>query len=136
MAGPTLGLVAVNVYVSDPGVDIRFDGLDAAWTLRRRLHIPVEQLVAARVERTDVARRELGWRLGGTYLPGVIAAGRYTFRPSRDGERQLWCVYRDPEVLVIDTSAPVVTRVVLQHPDRHDLAWWIGERVAAQDADS
>ena len=99
------------------------------WTLRRRLFIPVEQLVSARVERTEVAQRELGWRLGGTYVPGIVAAGRYTFRPPRDGKRQLWCVFRDAEVLVIDTSAPIITRVVLQHPDRHDLAWWIGERV-------
>ena len=126
----------MNVYVSDPGVDIRFDGLDIAWALRRRLHIPVEQLVSARVERTEVVRRELGWRLGGTYVPGVVAAGRYSFRPPRKGQRQLWCVFRDPEVLVIETSAPTITRVVLQHPDRHDLAWWIGERAADGDASS
>lgn len=124
--------MSVHVFVSDPGVDIRFDGFDATWTLRRRHHIRVDQLVSARVVPTAEVRRDLGWRLGGTYIPGVATAGRFAFRDSRPGERQLWCVYRDPEVLVIDTSASTWTRVVLQHPDRHDLAWWIGERVADQ----
>lgn len=122
----------MHVFVSDPGVDIRFDGFDAAWTLRRRHHIPVEQLVSARVAPAAELRRELGWRLGGTYVPGSVTAGRFSFNGTRPGQRQLWCVYRDPEVLVIETSAATWSRVVLQHPDRHDLAWWIGERVAGR----
>ena len=46
------------------------------------------------------------------------------------GKRQLWCVYRDDEVLVIDNRLNRPCRVVLQLPDRHDIAWYIGERLA------
>lgn len=121
--------MAVHVFVSDQGVDIRFDGFDTVSTLRRRHHVPTDELVSARVAPTAEARSGLGWFLGGTYVPGVATAGRFTIAGSHPGRRQLWCVYRDPEVLVIETSSSTWSRVVLQHPDRHDLAWWIGERV-------
>lgn len=125
--------MAVRVFVSDEGVDIRFDGLDTAATLRRRHHIPAAELVSARVAPAADARRSLGWCLAGTYVPGFATAGRFTFAGSHPGGRQLWCVYRDLDVLVIDTSSPTWPRVVLQHPDRHDLAWWIGERAGGED---
>jgi hypothetical protein len=43
--------------------------------------------------------------------------------------RQLWDVYTDTEVLVIETRLDSPWRVVLQHPDREFLAWIISERV-------
>ena len=58
-----------------------------------------------------------------------LATGWFTER-DRKGVRELWCVYRDAEVLAIDTTLDKPCRVVLQHPDRHDLAWFIGERLA------
>ena len=57
-----------------------------------------------------------------------MATGWFTVK-DRKGARELWCVYKDPEVLVIDTRRERPCRVVLQHPDRHDLAWYIGERL-------
>ncbi len=71
----------------------------------------------------------VGWRVGGTYWPGRVAAGWFTM-PDRKAARQLWSVYRDDEVLVIDTTRERPCRVVLQRPDRHDLAWLIGERLS------
>jgi hypothetical protein len=38
-------------------------------------------------------------------------------------------VYRDDEVLQLETRLDRPRYIVLQHPDRHTLAWLIGERI-------
>jgi hypothetical protein len=67
----------------------------------------------------------------GAYLPGYVAAGWFLV-PDRPGARQFCCVQRDRDVLVVDTDLERPTRLVLQHPDRARLAWWIAERVGGR----
>jgi hypothetical protein len=120
--------MAVNVDVRDGEVDIRLDGWDALWALRQRLILPTSDIVSARVVPVEEAHAGRSWRLGGSLFPNVVTAGNFLFK-GRPGARQFWSVYRDPDVLVIDTTLERPARIVLQHPDRNDLAWWIGERV-------
>jgi hypothetical protein len=121
--------MGIDVQVSDDAVDVHLRGWDRVWALRRHLHLPMEEVVGARVAPVAELRRSLGLRLGGTAVPGRAIAGNYSRRGELcAGEREFWCVYRDPEALVIETRRPKPRRVVLQHPGRHDLAWWIGER--------
>jgi hypothetical protein len=122
--------MAVHVHVGDDVVDIRFTGLDKWLTLNpsgQRLAM-ADITVAAVVARAD-ARVGRGWRIGGGRWGTSLATGWFTVK-DRKGARELWCVYRDDEVLAIDTVLTKPCRVVLQHPDRHDLAWYIGERLA------
>lgn len=121
--------MGVHVYVHDDGVEISFDGWERIWALAGDLYLDMADIVAARVAPVAEVKEELGWRVGGTYLPGVVAAGHYTVR-GRKGARQLWSVYRDDEALVIDTRRDRPCRVVVQVPDRADLAWIISERLA------
>lgn len=122
--------MTVEVHVHPNAVDIIFAGLDRWMCFEDRLIIPMDEITSARVVPVAEAKRDLGWRTLGAYLPRYFATGRYTV-PSRKGARQLWCVYRDLEVLVIETNKERPARVVLQHPDRHNLAWLIGERITA-----
>jgi len=121
--------VSVDVFVSDTGVDLDFRGMDMVLCLTRHVRLDISDVVRAQVISVQGPRAEIGWRFGGAAWPGALTTGWYTVRGLK-GRRQLWCVYRDPEVLVIDTTLPKPSRVVLQHPDRHDLAWYIGERLA------
>lgn len=124
--------MAVDVFVHDEGVEVDFTGLDVAMCFARHVTVPMEHVVGARIATWDEVRPDLGWRVGGGYWPGWFATGWYTV-PGHKGDRQLLCVYRDrDELLVIDTDLPRPSRLVLQHPDRHDLAWWIGERLDAR----
>jgi hypothetical protein len=52
--------------------------------------------------------------------------------PQHKGGRQFWCVYRDSEVVVVDTDLDSPARLVFQHPDRDRLAWLIAERAGGQ----
>ena len=111
-------------------VAILLTGIDSIWALRSRLIIPTDSIVSARVVSRDEAKQHLGWRFGGTYWPGTVAAGNYTVRGNHD-QRAFWSVYRDDEVLEIETTLERPRFIVIQHPDRHTLAWLIGERIRA-----
>jgi hypothetical protein len=118
----------VEVYVHDDAVDIDFTGWSRVWALKRHLRLAMADILDARVATQAALKKELGWRVGGTYWPGSVASGHYTSR-GRKGARQLWDAYKDPEVLLIETRLDRPWRVVLQHPDRDRLAWLIAERI-------
>lgn len=119
--------MAVTAVVTDTSFDITLSGWDAVWAFRRRVSIPLEHIRSATVTPRASALQQLRWRVGGTHLPGVVSAGRFTLR-STPG-RAFVSVYRDPEVLVVETDLDRPRLVVLQHGDRHDLAWYLGERI-------
>lgn len=118
----------MRVEVGDEQVEVAISGLDRVMALSGGVALDMSEVTGARVVPVAEAKAGLGWRVGGAYWPGWLATGWYTV-PGRKGARQLWSVYRDSEVLVIDTTRERPSRLVLQHPDRHDLAWWIGERL-------
>jgi hypothetical protein len=120
--------VSVHVFVADDEVDITFDGADRWTTFSSGITLAMSDIVAARVAPVDEVRPTLGWRVLGGYFPGRLTTGHFTAK-DREGGRQLWCVYRDPEVLVIETRLDRPARVVLQTEDRANLAWLINERV-------
>lgn len=109
--------MTARVDLRPEGLVVTFSGLDAALTLKRQLELPWADVESVRVARQRDLKSDLGWRVGGGYLPGVFATGHYTYR-GRPGERQLWCCYRADEVLVVETRRARPRRVVLQvdHP--------------------
>jgi hypothetical protein len=122
--------VGVHVYVGDDAVNVTFNGIDRIITLcPRGLRLDMADVTAARVAPATELRVGLGIRVGGGYYPGRLATGWFTVKAAKS-KRQLWCVHRDPELLAIETRLDRPCRVVLQTPDRHDIAWYIGERLA------
>lgn len=121
--------MSLDVYVHDDKVTVDLGGIDQLWCLKRHLEIPTADIRSARVvSREDLAPLRGGFKVAGARIPGVVEAGHFSV-PDRPGARQFWCVYRDPEVLVIETDLERPARVVLQHPDRERLAWLIAERI-------
>jgi hypothetical protein len=120
--------MAIDVFVGDRVVAIHLTGLDSVWSLRSRLLVPIDEIASARVVEREEALGRVGWRLGGTSIPGVVSAGTFSVNEG-DGDRAFCCAYRDPELLEIETTLQRPRLIVLQHPDRHELAWLIGERV-------
>lgn len=120
--------MGVDVFVFQEYVSIDFTGVERFLTLKGHVEVRMADITSARVAPLSEVRDGLGWRVGGSYWPGRLITGHFTVR-DQPGARQLWCVQRDDEVLVIETDLERPRRIVLQHPDRHDIAWLIGERL-------
>ena len=124
----TLDAVTAQIDLRPEAIVIRFPGAEPLLTLQRSLTLPWADVVSARVDRQDVLKRDLGLRVGGGYFPGWFATGHYTYR-GRKGERQLWCAYRAPEVLVIETRRAKPRRIVLQEDEPTAVADRINGRI-------
>ncbi len=98
-----------HVRVADGAIVIRPRGLNRLWALRREIRVPVSSVSAVA---TDVPRRGVpsGFRMPGTYLPGLIQAGTYR----RKGEKSFWLAGRSRTVTVIECRGAEFDRVVLQ----------------------
>ncbi|GAA0902914.1 hypothetical protein [Streptomyces thermoalcalitolerans] len=88
-------------------------GLDKLWALKSRLEIPLAHVRGATHD-PGMAREPKGIRTGGTYVPGVITAGRFR----RDGERSFWDVKNPDKAVVIELAdAGAYDRLVLEVDD-------------------
>ncbi len=88
--------MAVQLEIVDDVLDLRLTGAQAALSLRRRLRVPVSAVRGIAVLPRDQVPRS-GFRLPGTSVPGLVRAGSYRVGASRE----LWCVGRGPELLVV-----------------------------------
>lgn len=124
--------MAIKLTVGDDAIDLVITGwYDRVMCVSSGAHIPLADVVGARLVTWDEARADMGWRVGGAYWPGSIATGWYTM-PGQKGLRQLWAVFKDrAELLMIDTRLDKPCRLVLADPDRARLAAAINERVPA-----
>ncbi len=69
----------VDIHIEDGLATFRIAGLHKLWAFKSRIVVPVDDIVA--VEGAEAAPRWAGWRIAGTWMPGVITAG--TFRTGR-----------------------------------------------------
>lgn len=124
--------MAVNVFVHDDAVDIDFTGWNRVWAFQNHVRLAMDDIVDARVANRAELRKDVAWHVWGTCWPGTVTSGHYSTR-GRKSVRQLWDVYSDDEVLLIETRLDRPWRVVLQHQDREFLAWIIAERIPRRD---
>ena len=123
--------MAVTVDLTDTGIDVKVSGMDTLWSLRGAISIPWSEVVGARVVEAAAARKRLNWRVGGTSWFSSATAGHFTVR-REPGVREWWVAYRDPEFLEIETTRERPKRIVLQVPDRAELAAAITARIAGR----
>jgi hypothetical protein len=100
----------VSVTVSDGCLRVRLRGSDAVWAFKRGLDVPLSAVSDVRVadERSPwlgVSRRELGLRLPGSAVPGVIVAGSYR---SKTRGWTFCCLRRGQRALVVELEPGAV----------------------------
>lgn len=113
--------MSITVQTGPDGVALHADGIDRVWALSGGVTLRPEEITSAFVAPRRELLGELGWRMAGTYFPGLMALGHYAWR-GRRGVRQLWFAYADEELLAVDTTRDKPARIVVQHPDRTRLA--------------
>jgi hypothetical protein len=109
-AGPNLAAVGVS---HDDRLLVRPVGLVRLWALSSGVEVPVTSVVDVGVSRPREVPR--GYRLPGTHLPGVMTAGTYRSH----GDKALWMVGRNQEVLVIELTGERYRHLVLGVEDPH-----------------
>lgn len=67
------------------------------WALRSRIEVPLAHIRAVRKDRS-VIRGWTGWRLPGTYVPGIIIAGTYY----RGGKKRFYDVCNPERAIVVE----------------------------------
>jgi hypothetical protein len=124
--------VTVTTSVREGVLDVEVRGIGShLMVLSGDQHIPMADIVEARVVGWEEARAGMGWRTCGGYWPGWFATGWYAV-PGRKGARQFFSVYRDrDELLLVDTKLERPARLVLAVPNPHELAKEINRQLAA-----
>lgn len=114
----------VDVEIDPSAVTVRFRGSDRFWAFSRGIVLPWERIVrATAVDRTEAEKSASWLRMGGSYIPRRLHAGRYGL----GDRRQLWCVRRAGRVLAIDVVGRP-SRLVIEVSDPDGTAREIEER--------
>ncbi|MCW3819153.1 hypothetical protein ONA91_32405 [Micromonospora sp. DR5-3] len=104
--------MAVLVDVDPEQLVVRLTGADRLWALTAGVRVPTAAITGVRpVSRAEAYARGSGWRLPGTFWPGLIMAGSYV---SRTNGRSFWCVHRAEEVLLVELDGEPYDRLVLE----------------------
>ncbi len=124
--------MAVEVTIEGRMLQLRMTGFDQIWALRRHLEVPIADVVGASVEAKDPLADNVAFRIRGSSIPGLLIAGKYSIwkhARNHEKERQFWLTFRGAEVLVIKTSLPWPSLLVLEVPGARELATMINETI-------
>ena len=107
--------MAVDVTVEAGDLVVRISGWDAVWALSRGVRVSLRIVTDATVvPRGDLPRR-VRFRQAGSYVPGMVRAGRFAGR----GWREFWATRWPDRLLVVTCARPPAAfdRVVLDVAD-------------------
>jgi hypothetical protein len=98
----------VTIDIDDDVATFRIEGLHKLWALKSRIVVPVQDILA--VEGPEAVPRRAGWRIAGTWMPGVLTAG--TFR--EDGQWTFWDVTQSHAAIVVRLRGQWYSRLVVE----------------------
>ena len=100
----------VDIGITDDYVTFRVAGLHKLWALKSRVRVALRNIVEVQAGAEAVPSGWAGWRLPGTYLPGVITAGSYR----KNGLWTFWDVVRPAKALVVTLKGHRYARLVVE----------------------
>jgi hypothetical protein len=118
----------VNVTLTADALVFEVEGLDRLWALRSRLEIPLTHVTDATFDPAEVGRWWHGWKLAGTDVPGLFAAGTFYYH----GELVFWDV-RDPaRTIVVALNHERYKKLIVEVADPERVVADIRERLRRQ----
>jgi hypothetical protein len=104
-------MVSVTV-LSDRAV-FEVEGLHQLWALRSRLDIPLTHIVDAEIDPDQVGQWWHGWKLLGTDVPGLFAAGTFYYH----GELVFWDVLDTARTVIVSLRHERYKKLILEVAD-------------------
>lgn len=106
----------MTVTVNEGRLCISLSGWDRVWTLRRGLEFPLERIASVRI--APELRRPYGVKVPGSAFPGVIYAGTWRWK----GSKEFWNVRRDKSRWVaIELTGDTYDLIVIEVKDPESL---------------
>jgi hypothetical protein len=99
-----------KVDVIDGWLAVDIQGWDKLWAMTSRLEIPLEHVVDVRPADDDPVE---GFRVLGTYLPGLITAGTFL----QEGNRVFWNVRNRANAVTVDLRGEDYARLIVEVAD-------------------
>jgi hypothetical protein len=103
----------VNISIEDGVVVFTVQGLHKILALRSRLEIPISHVRGVRADPNIGRRWWKGFRLGGTHLPGLLAAGTFY----TGGQRTFWDVSNPGRAIVVDLTDERFKQLIVEVED-------------------
>lgn len=103
----------VDISIVDGVVTFRVLGLHKLWAVRSKVRVPIEKIVEVEPGEPIVAEGWAGWRLPGTWFPGLITAGSYL----KSGQWSFWDVVTPARTIAVTLREHRFSRLVVEVAD-------------------
>ena len=107
----------VNVTVLADSAVFEVEGLDRVFALRSRVEIPLTHITGAEFDPAQVGRWWHGWKLLGTDVPGLFAAGTFHYH----GELVFWDVHDPNRAVTISLNHERYKKLIIEVEDPADV---------------
>jgi hypothetical protein len=103
----------VSVTLLDDRAVFEVEGLHQLWALRSRIEIPLTHITDAIVDPDQVGRWWHGWKVLGTDVPGLFAAGTFYYH----GELVFWDVIDPEKTIIVSLNHERYEKLILEVAD-------------------
>lgn len=101
-----------QIEITESDLVVHLDKWEQLFSFVHRVKVPLGQVVSAR-ENNGLEGLKLGWRLPGTYIPFILAAGTFISK----GARQFVYRRRGLKTVVIDLKGNAWARLIIGTTD-------------------
>ena len=103
----------VDVTIEGDRAVFAVEGLDTLWALRSRLEIPLAHITDVESNHDQVGRWWHGFKIAGTDMPGLFAAGTFFFH----GELVFWDVRSPADTIIVSLNHERYKKLIVQVAD-------------------
>jgi hypothetical protein len=103
----------VSVTVLDDRAVCEVEGLHRLWAFRSRLEIPLTHITDVEIDLDQIGRWWHGWKLLGTDVPGLFAAGTFYYH----GELVSWDVSDLAKTIIVSLDHERYKKLFLEVAD-------------------
>ncbi|MBI1874221.1 MAG: hypothetical protein HYS05_10095 [Acidobacteria bacterium] len=103
----------VDVTIEGDRAVFQVEGLDRMWALRSRLEIPLAHITGVEDDSEQVGRWWHGFKLLGTDVPGLFAAGTFYYH----GELVFWDVHDPAKTIIVSLDHERYKKLIVEVGD-------------------